>query len=215
MRRPYTNASLPFTAKSLLSAARLLLCIVVAVTILASAVHSDQHASLTTAKLEQRMASLQSSGTDENNEAYTTYQQVKSLLDQTKAFDKDRDKYQEALTTAPLLKTQTQRRIDKMEATSPTDEIKDSLDNNEVKASLSTNRTQQEGISNDLINLDRQLAARETNAAAARERLTVIRDKVSALPEALQTLNDAGTAVACATTNCSKKKDRDFLTLKC
>ena len=147
---------------------------------------------LSLAMVDERLSALRESGAAEDSSIYKNYSDARNLLVQAEVFQLEKQKFVEALRSAPIEESEAQGRIEKLEAAPQEEDDLTSLDRNELNARLLTLRSDEEEAADALNSLDRRLAARETSAAKARERLAAIREQAELLPEDLSTTGAGG-----------------------
>lgn len=160
--------------------------------LLAGETLAQQSPGLTVELIDTRIETLRGNGVAEGDQTLTLYEEARALLAQEESFRRDAAAFEEALTTAPVRESEIQQRLDNLDVEfDPAAELQD-LAPAEVQTRLSQLRTEEREISSQLEALDRRLAARETNATTARERLTQIDTRMAELQGDSPSVNPEG-----------------------
>jgi hypothetical protein len=144
---------------------------------------------LTEALVESRIAALRDAGTSDDDATLNAYQGVSGWLKQAASHERDAQAYVDALTSAPDQEAEILARIEALDADGEpaADLAGESVE--QLEARMATLRTELREASSAAAAIDRQLAARETNASLIRERLEAISAEVAGLPDVLVTVN--------------------------
>jgi potassium efflux system protein len=164
------------------------LCVFVAGAVLISAQTglAQQSSDLTMALIDERLATLASTGPTDT-QTRETYEAAKELLIQAESHAREAAVFVEALSGAPLREAEIQLRLDEIDETYDPAEVIDGFTPEELAERLALTRSEQQEFTGRIETLDRRLAARETNTVALRTRLQEIDQSVNALPETLFT----------------------------
>ena len=173
---------------------------------LAPAGAAQSEPSLTETLVSQRIEALRASGEMPDEPTLAAYEAVKLWLEQAASHERDAETYVQALTTAPQREAEAQQRLDRLEADQDDVGVPLVPSGTEPQAELAAARLALTEESNRLSALERQLAARESNAELIRARLGELRDRLASLtevsivvrPEALASLAEANEWLAAA-----------------
>ncbi len=146
---------------------------------------------LTAKLIEQRLATLRDEGSAEDSEVVKTYEQARGFLTEAESSQQAATQYLEAMTTAPQRQAEIQSRIDDFETGSKPKPDLSKLDSAELETLLVKVRAELQEANNNIDTLDRQLSARETNAASSRSRLTEIGSLIDELPRVVLVVDPA------------------------
>ncbi len=156
--------------------------LVLCVGLLVSPADAQAAGELTIDLIDHRLSVMGDAGADDQNETLRAYTEARGFLVQAESQTKDAATFTEARTTAPAQEAEIQARLDAFDEDSdPLAELS-GLSDVELQARLPLARAELSEASTRIDTLDRRLAARETNAATIRARLTEIAQRIDALP---------------------------------
>ncbi|MBT8147425.1 MAG: mechanosensitive ion channel [Gammaproteobacteria bacterium] len=142
-------------------------------------VFAQQGSQLTLELIDQRINTLREGGAADGSEPLTIYESARTLLTQEESFLRDAANYEASLTAEPEREEAIQQRLDELDAEyNPALEVQ-VLTADEITARLSQARIDQRDLRSQIEALDRQLAARETNANTIRERFIQIEARLN------------------------------------
>ncbi|MEM8562442.1 MAG: hypothetical protein AAGF57_09430, partial [Pseudomonadota bacterium] len=137
-------------------------------------VTAQEDMQLTTKIVQQRLDALKERGVADDGEIVVAYEEVKDLLVKAQSQQREAAGYLQSLTTAPQEEADIQARIDALEARPIDVGALQTLSRPELETRLAVLRGEMADIDNTLDTLDRRLAARESNAASIRARLSQV-----------------------------------------
>ena len=175
----YRNAQRDSVSLSAFIKRALMFCLFVLTMPLAAQTGPD----LTEALVDQRIAALLKGGAADSDESLRTYQATKSWLASTTSHTSDAAKYIGELTEAPRREAKIQARLDAMESKQDVVESLGTLSGQELETELTLTQTALRDAREARDVLNRQLAARESNAQAIRIRMDEIAIRLEALPD--------------------------------
>ena len=143
---------------------------------------AQEEVGLTISVVDERLTQLRDASIPEDSIIYAGYMEVRGLLVQVEVYEREKLQYTESMQTAPVQAVEVQGRIDALESRPAQDDELALLSRAELKARLLATRTELEESANNLADMERRLAARETNSAIVRERLAEVRSKIESMP---------------------------------
>ena len=147
--------------------------------VLATPVYAQDGPELTSALIDQRIATLQKEGVADSDEPLKTYRAIDLWITSTQLHKSDAARYIEELTDAPRREARIQARLDAAPSVQEEDLSALSVQDLEAELLLTQSATRDARVARDI--LTRQLAARESRRDAIRDRLDEIAERLEAM----------------------------------
>ncbi|RLA47584.1 MAG: hypothetical protein DRR06_02015 [Gammaproteobacteria bacterium] len=151
-----------------------------------SSIAAEQVTELSQQLIEKKISTLQSDGVSDDDEALSGYRKAGAWLSKAATHKNNEISYVTALTNGPIREAETVARMETAEQqVLPSDDDYKELSYQELKALLVIKKSALAEATSARENIEKQLAARETNARQIRDRLTAINLRVSELPDSM------------------------------
>jgi potassium efflux system protein len=147
--------------------------------VLATPAYAQDGPELTSALIDQRIATLQKEGVADSDEPLKTYRAIDLWITSTQLHKSDAARYIEELTDAPRREARIQARLDAAPSVQEEDLSALSVQDLEAELLLTQSATRDARVARDI--LTRQLAARESRRDAIRDRLDEIAERLEAM----------------------------------
>jgi potassium-dependent mechanosensitive channel len=157
--------------------------------VLAMPVSAQDGTELTSALVDQRIATLRNEGVADSDEPLKTYRAIELWLASTQLHKSDAARYIEELTEAPRREARIQARLDAMSSVKDEDLSALSMQDLESELLMTQSATRDARVTRDI--LTRQLAARESKRDAIRGRLDEIAERLDAITTYVGTVDPA------------------------
>jgi potassium efflux system protein len=157
--------------------------------VLAMPVSAQDGTELTSALVDQRIATLRKEGVADSDEPLKTYRAIELWLASTQLHKSDAARYIEELTEAPRREARIQARLDAMSSVKDEDLSALSMQDLESELLMTQSATRDARVTRDI--LTRQLAARESKRDAIRGRLDEIAERLDAITTYVGTVDPA------------------------